>query len=296
MRQSLMVVWRDRTLLAFPMLSTSVILVTLWMFYLSVGNDKIQLFVNTRVNAIGVQTLNTGYYLVIFIAYLLLCFVTTFCNLALTYAAYISMNERDSKYRDGIQAGVRSIFSLLVWTLFNSTIGVLFTLLDQQKTTSRLLRNVLRSDWSTMTYFVIPIMAVERKSIFASLPRSSQIMAERSGKSVSAIIGLGWFLLLLNIPVLVFLLIEWYFALLSPFIFLLSISWTLFALILATAAKQVLTVVLYLYASNGETPNGWDPESLRQSFTGSVSLPATTADETAADVNATTADVPENKD
>ena len=267
---SLRVVWRDKTLVAFPLASTIIILVTLWLFYLSVGNDKIQLLVNTRVNQVGQQSLNYGYYVVIFFAYLFCSFATTFNNLALSAATHISITERDSKLLDGVRAGGRSSISLIIWTLFNSTIGTLFTILDQQKNLSQLLRSVLKSGWSVFTYFVIPVMAIEKKSIFTALARSRQIMMERWGENATARFGIGWFLLILNIPVFIFLLIEWYTLHLSPFIFVLSVSWTLFALVLATTAKQVLTVALYLYASTGKVPDGWDEEALKNTFRGSL--------------------------
>lgn len=269
---SLRVVWRDKTLVAFPLTSTVIILVTLWLFYLSVGNDKIQLLVNTRVNQVGQQSLNWGYYVVIFFAYLFCSFAATFNNLALSAATHISMTERDSKFIDGIRAGGRSSISLVIWTLFNSTIGMLFTILDQQKNLSQLLRGVLKSGWSVFTYFVIPVMAIEKRSIFTALARSRQILVERWGEHVSPQFGIGWFLLVLNVPVFIFLFIEWYFELLSPLIFALSVSWTLFALVLATTAKQVLTVVLYLYAATGKAPDGWDEEALRHTFRGAVPM------------------------
>lgn len=291
LHQSLMVVWRDRTLLAFPMLSTGITLVLVWLFYMSVGPNKLQLLVNIQPDG----SINSGHYVVVFVTYLMLYFVTLAANAALAQAAYVSMTERDAKFRDGMRAGLRSVISLILWSLFNSTIGVLFSLLDQQKNTSRLLRSVLHSGWTLMTYFVVPIVVIERKSIFAALPRSGQILTERWGESVSAQVSTGWFLALLNLPVVLFLFIEWYTTNLSAFIFLLSFSWVIFAIILATTAKQVLTVVLYLYAANGEAPKGWDPEALRHTFAGTVTVPPPAAEAPTAEAIAASMDGPDIK-
>ena len=271
---SLYVVLRDKTLLWFPLLSMSMTMLTVWMFYLAAGNDKMMFIVNTQVNAVGQQSLNYGYYATVFIAYLCLHGFAVYCNTALVACAHISMTERDSKFRDGIQAATRALPSLVIYSLLASTIGTLLSLLDREKHLSRIIRAVVRSGWSLLTYFVIPVIVVERRFIFSALPRSGQIMGQTWGEALSAHFGLGWFLLLLNIPTAGFFAYEYYAGVVMPFSSALVLSWLLFTLILGTTAKNVLTVVLYLYATTGEAPKGWKAEALQNAFGTSTAPPA----------------------
>ena len=264
--RSLVVVVRDKSLLWFPLMSTAMTLLTVWMFYLAAGNDKMMFIVNTQVNAVGQQSLNYGYYATVFIAYLALYGFGVFCSTALVACAYISMTERDSKFRDGIQMAARNLPSLIVFSLFSSTIGVLLSLLDREKHLSRFIRSVLHSGWSLLTYFVIPVIVIEKKNVFSALRRSGQIMEQTWGETLSARFGLGWFLLILNIPTIGFFFYETFTGTLLPGFSALALSWVLFTVILGTTAKNVLTVVLYLYATSGEAPKGWNAEALRNAF------------------------------
>lgn len=274
---SLYVVLRDKTLLAFPLLSMGMTLLTVWMFYLAAGNDKMMFIVNTQVNAVGQQYLNVGYYVTVFIAYLCLHGFAIYCNAALVACAHISMTERDSKFRDGVQAATRALPSIIIYSLLASTIGTLLSLLDREKHLSRIIRTVVRSGWSLLTYFVIPVMVIERRFIVSALPRSGQIMSQTWGEALSAHFGLGWFLLLLNIPTACFFAYEYYVGVVMPFSSALVISWLLFTLILGTTAKNVLTVVLYLYATTGEAPKGWKAEALQNAFGTNSATPVVVA-------------------
>lgn len=291
---SLYVVLRDKTLLWFPLMSMGVTMLTVWMFYLSAGNDKMMFIVNTQVNAVGQQSLNYGYYATVFIAYLCLYGFAVYCNTALVACAHISMTERDSKFRDGVQAATRNLPSIIIYSLLSSTIGTLLSLLDREKHLSRIIRAVVRSGWSLLTYFVIPVMVIERRFIFSALPRSGQIMSQTWGEALSAHFGLGWFLLLLNIPTACFFAYEYYVGVVMPFSSALVLSWLLFTLILGTTAKNVLTVVLYLYATTGEAPKGWKAEALQNAFgTSSATTVVVAAAEPAAAVIAPAAAVSE---
>lgn len=274
---SLYVVLRDKTLLWFPLMSMGMTMLTVWMFYLAAGNDKMMFIVNTQVNAVGQQSLNYGYYATVFIAYLCLHGFAVYCNTALVACAHISMTERDSKFRDGINAATRALPSLIVYSVLASTIGTLLSLLDREKHLSRIIRSVLRSGWSLLSYFVIPVIVVEKRFIVSALPRSGQIMSQTWGEALSAHFGLGWFLLLLNIPTACFFAYEYYTGVVMPFSSAIVISWLLFTLIVGTTAKNVLTVVLYLYATTGEAPKGWKAEALQNAFGTSSATPVTVA-------------------
>jgi len=120
-------------------------------------------------------------------------------------------------------------------------------------------------------------------------------MSQTWGEALSAHFGLGWFLLLLNIPTACFFAYEYYTGVVMPFSSAIVISWLLFTLIVGTTAKNVLTVVLYLYATTGEAPKGWKAEALQNAFGTSSATPVTVATaEPAATVAAPAAAVAES--
>jgi len=265
--KSLGVIWNDKTLLAFPMISTGVIVSVLWLLYISVGPDKIRIFVNTFQNQTGVQFINWGWYITLLLAYLVMSVTATFFNAALIGAAYLSMNERDSIYRDGVAAAVKCLPSTFIWAVVNATFGIFISMLDKIRFTSRLVHKLLGSVWGIFTYFVMPVMVIEGLSVFTAIGRSARIMSEAWGEALSARVGMGLFLVILNIvPIVIAPLGYIYFPNMGPLISLILVCWVAFSMVLAQAAKSVLTIVLYQYAAHGQPPVGWDPEVLAEAF------------------------------
>lgn len=265
--RSLRIVWKDKSLLFFPLTSTLCTLTVLWLIYISVGPDKIRILVNTRPNEIGIQYLNYGWYSMLVMLYLTLYFLTVFFNTAVVGCAYISMTQRDSKFMEGVLLSIRNLPSILAWSLFASTFGLLLTLFDKFRVTSRFKRRFLGTDWGVLTYFVLPVMEIEQANIFSAVGRSARVMRDTWGEHAAARFGTGLFVSILSLPALALLLFAWYYwGQVSYFIDAVAISWVLFSIVLAQAAKSVLTVVLYIYATSGAPPQGWTAEVLAKAF------------------------------
>lgn len=265
--RSARIVLNDKTLMLFPLTSMAVALFAIWIIYIGVGPDKWHLVLNTEVNDRGVQLVNYGYYLVVFLAYLGLAILTVFCNVGLVGCTHISMTERDSKYRDGFNIALRNIPSIIIWAIISSTFGVLISILDREKHISAFLRRILGTSWSILAYFVLPVVVLEKRFVFTAFPRSVNIMTETWGEDLEAQFSLRWFLFLLSLPLVGLYLMGYYIA---PHwdSLLLAIGLGYFALIvvLAQTVKTVLTVVLYKYATSGEAPEGWSESLLKDSF------------------------------
>ncbi|MBI1317742.1 MAG: hypothetical protein GC168_02190 [Candidatus Hydrogenedens sp.] len=265
--RSMRIIWNDKTLMAFPLASTLCTLTVLWLIYISVGPDKVRLFINTRPDEIGVQHFNYGWYVMLALAYLALSFLTVFFNTAVVGCTYISMTQRDSKFMEGVLLSLKNLLSILLWSIFASTFGLLLSVLDWFKYTSRYTRKVLGSEWSMMTYFVLPVIEIENVTIFSAMGRSTRIMSDTWGEHATARFGMGLFFSILSLPALALLLFAYfYWGQVSYFIDALALSWVLFSLVLAQAAQSVLAVVLYLYATSGTPPEGWTGELLAKAF------------------------------
>jgi hypothetical protein len=265
--KSIGVVWNDKTLLLFPLTSTACTLVAIFLIYIGVGPDKWHLVLNTEVNDRGVQLINWGYYVVVLIAYLGAAFLTVFFNVALIGATDISMSTRDSKFRDGFGIAVRNIPSIFIWSVVSSTLGVLLSILDRERHISRWLRKILGAPWSILTYFVVPVMVLEKRLVFTAFGRSVKIMDETWGERISAQFTLRWFLFLLNIPLLVAYIVAWFrMEQISDLLILLGLCYIAFTVVLAQTVKSVLTTVLYKYAARDEVPEGWNRDLLAEAF------------------------------
>lgn len=279
-RSSLSVVWRDKTLLFFPFTSFFLAFLILLQFYISVGQDKIQLLMNTQVNAAGVQHVNWGWYFALLMAYFVIYFVATFFNVALVGATNLSINGKDTQFRDGLAAAARNVHWTLFWALLSSTIGVLLRIADHERHCSAFLRRRLGVSWSLLTYFVLPVISLEGVGVFAAMARSNTIMGETWGENIRPRFSLSSFLVLLNLPLALFVGYRWWTAeAMSAWAVEGILIYFALTIILAQTAKAVLTVALYRYATGLEIPHSFRPDFLQGAFEivpGSEPAPAKT--------------------
>jgi hypothetical protein len=239
----------------------------LGFFYLTVGPDKMQLMLNTLRNEQGVQTLNVGYYGALAIALYVLASLATAMNFALAVCTRISIEGGDSKLWDGFGTVMKRLPAILIWSVLSLTLGLLWTLLDQERRSSAFLRRRFGNTWSNMTMLVAPVVMLEKRNVVAAIWRSRTMMRETWGRNLEARFGTFWFIAVLNIPLVI------KYATLSfagtgltlPFA---EIGLIYFActIILAQTTKAVLRVVFYRFAAEGAVSEGFDRELLEESF------------------------------
>lgn len=260
-------VLRDKSLIFFPLVSWSVLLVVMLTFYIAAGPDKLRIFVNTTPNDIGVEHFNWGYYWTVFLAYLLIFYVAELCGVALTKCAEATMDGVDTKFRDGVRAASHRLISTALWSLLASTIGILFTILDQERRCSRLIRNVLGAPWRVVTYFVIPVMVLEDVNLISAMRRSPQLLSQTWGKRPAPHLGLGWVGILFAAPplllvfVLSYLYPDW-----RSLLILAGIAVVVLAGLTLQTARTILMVVLYKYAAGQQIPSNFSMEFLEKAF------------------------------
>jgi len=236
-------------------------------FYVIVGPDKVLFFLNTLRNERGVQLINWGYYENALIAYAVLALISGFFSFGLVACTRITLEERDSKFVDGMIAALRNLHWVFIWAFIAWTIGPILTLLDHQRHTSRWVRKALKTSWSLLSYFVIPIVVVDRTNIFSALRRSVQVMSKAWGDGAVSRLGMGWFFLLLSSPTIVVFLYGHYLEGAFP-------SWLAFVvlalvymtIVIYQTANSVLSVALYRYALDGTVVEGYKEKWLKEAF------------------------------
>ena len=262
----LRVILKDKTLLGFPAVTIAAILSILSLVYIVIG-PNLQVLVLAAVTDATAPDNGTFYYTLLLAWYFMLAFVAVAMHVALVGAIDISMNERDSKFRDGISIAMQFIPSIITWTLINYSVGFILTLLDQQRHTSKLVRMVLGTAWSIITFLAIPVMVVEKLNIFSALSRSSKLMEKTWGQNLHPGFGLGYFFLLLNIPLVIFCTVNYFQeGEASVSMDLLGTMYFLLTLVMVQASRSVLMVALFEYAATGKVPQGFEEDFLRSAF------------------------------
>lgn len=264
---SLRIAFRDKTLLLFPAIPITCAIAIITSFYVIVGPDKVLFFLNTLRNERGVQLLNWGYYENALIAYAILAVVSVFFAFGLVACTRITLFERDSKFLDGLKASLRNIHWVLIWAFIAWTIGPILTLLDHERHTSRWVRRILKTSWSLLNYFVIPIVIVDRINLFSALRQSVRTMSKTWGNGAVSQLGLMWFFWLLNLPTILIVAYginlegDWP----KPLTFIV-LAMVYGTIVIYQTASSVLSVVLYKYALDGTVVEGFNEKWLKEAF------------------------------
>ena len=200
-------------------------------------------------------------------------FVIVFFNSALIACAIIRFKGGNPTLGDGFSAAFSRLPQIFCWALVAGTVGMLLRIL-QSNTESRLNRflvGLLGLAWSTATYFVVPVIVVEKLGPLAAGKRSLEILRSTWGQSLSANFGVGCIIALLMmlslVPVIVGV-VLW--GLGIPYvgipILIGGIVMLLVVALVSSALDSVVLAALYLYAAEGQIPDQFQDDIFQTAF------------------------------
>lgn len=270
-RHSWAVLVKDKHLILFPMISGFLFLIVVASFAIPLGTlvDWNQFLQQLRQNN---NKPPVWVYPVAFAFYFCCFFVMIFCNAALVSCAFLRFNGRDPSLGDGFRAACARLPQILAWSLVSASVGLLLKVIENaHEKLGSLISGLLGSAWSIMTFFVVPILVVEKVGPFAAVGRSMSLLSKTWGEALVGRLGLGLFLFILAIPV--FLLFAGGFVLLAtghvPFGVALLIAGGIALLLhsaVSSALQTILLAALYQFASDGKVAPGFERDSFERAF------------------------------
>lgn len=270
-RSSWAVLVKDKHLLWFPIISGALFLVVVASFALPLA---------TLVDWAGLeQQMNSNngkppmwIYAVAFAFYFCTYFVIIFCNSALISCAILRFNGQEPRLSDGFRMAMARLPQIFAWALVSATVGMILKAIENaHEKVGYYVSMILGAAWSIMTYFVVPVLVVEKVGPFAAIGRSMSLLKKTWGEALVGKLGLGLFMFLLFIPViLVFVLGGVMIAngMTVPGIVVLVLG--LIALLLhsaiSSALNTILLAALYQYAAQDQVPAEYDRSTFEHAF------------------------------
>jgi len=196
-------------------------------------------------------------------------FVIIFFNAALISCALRSFQGENPTLGDGLRAAWSQLPQILGWALVSATVGMLLRGIEAcHEKAGQFISSILGSIWTVMTYFVVPVIVVEKLGPFGALTRSLSIIKRTWGETLVGKLGLGVFLFLLALPGIALLVIG---ALLLQTVPAVGIAvmvvggiYLLIDMAVSAALDSIFISALYRYASQNEVPAGFDSAMMRQ--------------------------------
>ncbi len=258
--ESLRILSQDKEILIFPLLSGIITIVAfVTMVFTGVTSG---LFAHLGGNN------NPLAYVVLFVWYFVSWFIVLFFNVAVIECASIRLKGGDPTIADGFRASMQHLGRIAVWALVSASVGVILRVVaERAKIVGRIIAGLLGAAWSIATYFIVPVMIFERRSVRDSVKQSTQLIAKTWGESLVAAGGIGAFIMLLAVGGLALPVVAFF---ISPTAALVALAimvvyWIGLAVVSA-ALSGIFRTALYLYATEGRMPAGYTPEYVQNAF------------------------------
>jgi hypothetical protein len=199
-------------------------------------------------------------------------FVVIFCNSALVSCALMRFNGQEPRLRDGFRMALARLPQIFAWALVSATVGIILQVIENaHEKVGYYVSLVLGTAWSIMTYFVVPVLVVEKTGPFAAVGRSIGLMRKTWGEALVGNVGIGFFLFLLFIPILLMFVGAGFLAFkgMTTAAVILAIVAVVSALIhaaVSSALNTILIAALYQYASSDQVAPGFEERQFSGAF------------------------------
>ncbi len=203
----------------------------------------------------------------VWIAAYAVSFITIFFNVALVHVVARRWHGEPAQLADGVGAAGSRVVAIAGWAILTTTVGLLLQLLE--RLTLGISRVVADVAWSIASFFVVPVLVVERRGSVGALRRSSHVVRERWGEGLAGVtpIALATLMVLLPLFGLVFIgAILYVTGLTAPGV--LAMTGGLVAIvavwIVSGAVTQVFTLAVFQHATGGPYFEGFPAADLER--------------------------------
>lgn len=272
-RQSLSILSKDKEILVFPFLSG---IFTILAFGTMVFSGLTTGFFQHLQETQGSLEGNILGYALLFVWYFVSWFIVIFFNVAVIHCAKMRLDGGDPTIGDGFGASMKHLGRIATWALISATVGLILRIIaDRSKWLGKLVAGLLGAAWSIATYFIVPVMIFENRSLRDSVQQSTALIKKTWGEALIAAGGVGLFSMLIAIPALALPIIGIFISPTAAFIGLgvMALYWILLAVI-TSALSAIFRTGLYLFAAEGRTPTGYSPEFVKNAFAAKGAKPA----------------------
>jgi len=251
----------DKALLLFPLISGVCCLLLLASFAIPLyATDH---WMPPGRNADSIH--QVAYYGTLFLFYVCNYFVIVFFNSAIVACATMRMRGGNPTIGDGFRAAANRLPVIMGWALLSATIGLILRIIeDRSEKVGQIVSGLLGAAWTLVSFMVVPILVVENKGPFAALKESTIMLKKTWGERLAGNLGFGLLSFLLAIPAIGLIVLGFFSGNIVGITLCIAFAVVyLIALALVQSALQsIFQAALYLYARDGQVPDGFEAELL----------------------------------
>ena len=254
---------KDRELLLLPVLSflaSIVVLALLWLPTLSAIDTS----------GLADESGDPGAVLIVVgvISAMAMSIVSVFFNGALVAGAHERLSGGDPTVRSALGRALSRLSGLLPWAIITGTVGlILQAARERAGWMGRFVVNMVGMAWQTATFLVVPAIVIDDHGAVSGLKASAALLKRTWGENIAARVGFGLLGIVAIIPAVIVLFATGALGGTALVVgILLAVPYLALVVVVLTALNAVFQTALYLYATTGSVPAGFDDSNLQASF------------------------------
>jgi hypothetical protein len=252
--QSYQVLMRDKELMVLPLISGAIMIVA-----------TVVMALGFRLDGAQMEARGPALYLPIFLIYVVMYAVGIFFQAAVIAGATERMRGGDPTVGSALAAARRRLGPILMWAVVAATVGMaLRAIQDRVGFVGKIVAGLAGAAWSLATFFVVPVLVLEDKSIKDSFTQSVSVFKKTWGETMTGGVSLGiaafcaWATLIAVTGLLAYVI-----GVASVAVF---VAGAILLAIFFSALQGVYVASLYRYATEGDVPPGFDRTLLDSAF------------------------------
>jgi hypothetical protein len=261
-KSSWAVLRQDRELVWLPVISFACTLVTLGLTFgmaWAGGAD------------FGGDTFDPGPlgYVLLFLGYVALAYITIFFNAALISAANERMTGGDPTVSSALAGARAKAGRILPWALVSATVSIVLRAVSQRSSgLGRLVIGLIGMAWSLVTFLVLPILVLEDVTVGPAISRSKDLFKRTWGEQVvgSGAISILAFVALLAGGIVMAVVAATGITVLIVIAAVALAVWVGVVIAVSSALSGIFQAALYRYAATGHAPTGFRDDELAGAF------------------------------
>ena len=263
-KTSWFVLKKDRELMWLPVLS--------FLVSAALGGAALAVVVVTRSAAPAASgaadgaTVGPAAVVVGIAAALALGITSVFFNGALVAGAHERLTGGDPTVGSSIRRAFGRLAGLVPWALMTTTVGlVLQAMRERAGFLGRIVVDMIGMAWEVVTFLVVPAVVIDEMGAVDGLKRSASLLRQTWGENLIARVGFGLLGFVLVIPAVIVAVLATSVG--AAWVGIpLAVAWVVVVAVVITALNAIFQTALYMYATTGVVPQGFEGSSLSQSF------------------------------
>ena len=202
---------------------------------------------------------DTGSYVVLFLMYVALAYVTIFFNTALISATHERLNGGDPTLSSALAGARARAGKILPWAIVSATVSIILRAIEERAgALGRVIAGFAGMAWTVVTFLVLPIIVIEGIGVTDAVKKSGELFRRTWGENLAAQVGfalLGFAAVVPGIALIVATAMVGGGVLVAGI--LIGVLWMIAVAVVLSAMSVVFQTALYHFAVDGEVPSAY---------------------------------------